>query len=429
MCRVEMKNLVNLIKLSQPDVMIVSSEGMKFPTWRLLLALHSPLLARLLQTLKPAEEGLLAISLPLPYTTVSSMLAILSEGGNFDYLGEATELLGIKIPDIFPSPAKVSSVGKSSRSLLKANITIENSEQSSATKSKDWFPKIQVDTPSEKDMSDIKSQIPGEYSDVKEEAQSESEEEDEPEEENLELDFELEANCNSKKSTNKRGSSDPPLLISPGCLAPGLVFPNHDAMMAAINEWSQANFSPLVTTSSFGGKPGTLHTFGCPHRKKKKSKSAGIRQCTHAIQYADCPVLIKAKANKDGSYTVTRAELEHRGHEVSEEQYFKYRKTRKLTSEQENAVLALLIQGGKLPEIAKMLSDFTGRNLGRKDVYNVVRKLQKQSMVVDTETGEKRVEFRGVQVPAEGLGLTQVKKKKSEQLAETEVGPGGWETL
>ena len=66
---------------------------------------------------------------------------------------------------------------------------------------------------------------------------------------------------------------------------------------------------------------------------------------------------------------------------MSEEQYSKYRKTRKLTSEQENAVLALLIEGGKLPEIAKMLSDFTGRSLGRQDVYNVVRKLQKQSMV------------------------------------------------
>ena len=88
MCRVDLKRLVNLVKLSQPDLVVVSSEGMKFPTWRLLLAIHSPLLARLLQTLKPAEEGLLAISLPLPFTTVSSMLAILSEGGNIDYLGE-----------------------------------------------------------------------------------------------------------------------------------------------------------------------------------------------------------------------------------------------------------------------------------------------------------------------------------------------------
>ena len=423
MCRVDLKRLVNLVKLSQPDLVVVSSEGMKFPTWRLLLAIHSPLLARLLQTLKPAEEGLLAISLPLPCTTVSSMLAILSEGGNIDYLGEATELLGIKMPDA--SPTKVSPIGKSSRSLLKANITNKNSEQSSATKSKDSLTKTAA-APPVKDLSDLKSQISDEYSDVKEEAQSESEEEDEPQD-FLELDFDTEANGDSKKPTNKRGSSDPPLMIGPGCLSPGLIFPNHDAMMAAINEWSQANFSPLVTTSSFGGKTGTLHTFGCPHKKKRKSKSAGIRQRLDVIQYADCPALIKAKANEDGSYRVIRADLEHRGHEVSEEQYYKYRKTRKLTSEQENAVLALLIQGGKLPEIAKMLSDFTGRNLGRKDVYNVVRKLQKQSMVVDTETGEKKVEFRGIQVPAEGLGLTQVKKKKTEQPAESDFGPGDWD--
>ena len=33
---VQLKNLVNLIKLSPPDLMIVSMEGMKFPTWRLL---------------------------------------------------------------------------------------------------------------------------------------------------------------------------------------------------------------------------------------------------------------------------------------------------------------------------------------------------------------------------------------------------------
>ena len=37
----ELKNLVNLIKLSPPDLMVVSMEGMQFPTWRLLLAMHS----------------------------------------------------------------------------------------------------------------------------------------------------------------------------------------------------------------------------------------------------------------------------------------------------------------------------------------------------------------------------------------------------
>ena len=94
MSKVELNNFVSLIKVSQPDLMVVSSEGMKFSTWRLLLALHSPFLADLLRTLKPSEEGILAISLPLPYTLVSSMLTILGEGGNLDYLGEAAQLLG-----------------------------------------------------------------------------------------------------------------------------------------------------------------------------------------------------------------------------------------------------------------------------------------------------------------------------------------------
>ena len=44
----ELKNLVSLIKLSPPDLIVVSLEGMKFPTWRLLLALHSPMLSNLL---------------------------------------------------------------------------------------------------------------------------------------------------------------------------------------------------------------------------------------------------------------------------------------------------------------------------------------------------------------------------------------------
>ena len=69
------------------------------------------------------------------------------------------------------------------------------------------------------------------------------------------------------------------------------------------------------------------------------------------------------------------------------------------------------MQGGKLPEVAKMLSDFTGRILSRPpDVYNVVNRLKKKNLVVNIETGQKMVEFKGVQVPAEGLGLTQFQK-------------------
>ena len=69
------------------------------------------------------------------------------------------------------------------------------------------------------------------------------------------------------------------------------------------------------------------------------------------------------------------------------------------------------MQGGKLSEVAKMLSDFTdGILTGRFDVYNVVNRLKKKNMVVNIETGQKMVEFKGVQVPAEGLGLTRFRK-------------------
>ena len=57
------------------------------------------------------------------------------------------------------------------------------------------------------------------------------------------------------------------------------------------------------------------------------------------------------------------------------------------------------MQGGKLSEVAKMLSDFTDGILnGRFDVYNVVNRLKKKNMVVNIETGQKMVEFNGVQV-------------------------------
>ena len=121
----------------------------------------------------------------------------------------------------------------------------------------------------------------------------------------------------------------------------------------------------------------------------------------------DCPFRIGLKVKVDGSYIVTIAQTEHSGHEISEEDFKKYRKARQLTKEQEDAVLATLTRGGKLPEIGQMLTDFTGRQFKREDVHNLVKKLQKQHLVVDAETGEEKLEFRGVQVAARGLGLSQ----------------------
>ena len=57
--------------------------------------------------------------------------------------------------------------------------------------------------------------------------------------------------------------------------------------------------------------------------------------------------MVEVRSNEDGSWTITKAVLENKGHEVSEELYCQYRKSskaRKLTSEQEEAVLTLFIK-------------------------------------------------------------------------------------
>ena len=48
-----------------------------------------------------------------------------------------------------------------------------------------------------------------------------------------------------------------------------------------------------------------------------------------------------------------------------------------------------MTHGGKLPEIAKMLSESTGRTFEHQEVYKLVQKLQKLS-------GEEKIEFLNV---------------------------------
>ena len=66
-----------------------------------------------------------------------------------------------------------------------------------------------------------------------------------------------------------------------------------------------------------------------------------------------------------------------------------------------------MTHGGKVPEIAKMLRESTGRTFEHRDVFNVVQKLEKRFLVTDTATEEEKLEFQGSQMPAKGLGLYQ----------------------
>ena len=137
-------------------------------------------------------------------------------------------------------------------------------------------------------------------------------------------------------------------IQKPSDLKKGMVFPDHDSMMTLIHEVSSANFSPIVTKSNRSkqhGRPvGRLIVLGCPHGGKTRSRSTGKRTRLDTIQHVDCPLNISLRERKDGTWIVTRAETEHRGHEVSEEMFHKYRKTKRLSSDQEDAVMLLLAQ-------------------------------------------------------------------------------------
>ena len=83
-----------------------------------------------------------------------------------------------------------------------------------------------------------------------------------------------------------------------------------------------------------------LVNFGLRLKAKQKQilyVLSGLRKRTDRLKRVNCPVMVEARSNEDGSWTITKAVLEHKGHEVSEElyrQYLKSSKARKLTSEQ-----------------------------------------------------------------------------------------------
>ena len=169
----------------------------------------------------------------------------------------------------------------------------------------------------------------------------------------------------------------------------GLSFPDHETMMMSINEWSTTNFSPIVTRSRVSDN---LY-MGCPHAFKKKSKSTGKRMRLDALKHAACPLKLLLRKRKDDSWVVSQAMMEHHGHEVSEEMFNKYTKTKltKLNSDQEAAVRLLLSEGANMPEIGRMISNLTGREYSRTTVRVLVKQLRDRAGL-DSQTGERLLE-------------------------------------
>lgn len=357
--------------------------------------MHSPLLASLLQHLRPGDEGLLAITLPLPFSSVSSMLTILTEGNNLDPLGEAAQLLLGSAPshhtsnEINPKKfqrvteieegerasetnnimssafvsTKVAVVEDRTRGMLPKGHRTDG-ERDQSTNSFSVEQTMLKETPTKSECSVYATEAFSRNHEINQSA-TEIKSESVPSgdvatvdkskwsnEEILRhidtIDIVIDSDENDKLH-NLGGAAGPgsvtpdlatpdlvtPDFVTPGLVTldlvtPGLLFQDYPSMVASLNEWSRANFSPMMKRSSVVFRKGKRpsHTFCCPHKSaNRRSRGSGIRRTrTNVIEYVDCPFLIDTKVNVDGSCVVTRALTEHSGHPISEEQFQKYRR-------------------------------------------------------------------------------------------------------
>ena len=111
--------------------------------------------------------------------------------------------------------------------------------------------------------------------------------------------------------------------------APGMVFPNFEELAAYVYNWGRVN-SSLLVTGGFQRKSLQHRGFHCPHKMsnwKLKKRGSGKKKSEEMLQYADCPFAIRIKGRQaDGSYVITKADLEHKGHEVSVDHFQKHSK-------------------------------------------------------------------------------------------------------
>ena len=85
--------------------------------------------------------------------------------------------------------------------------------------------------------------------------------------------------------------------------------------------------------------------------------------------------------------------------------------------------------GGKLPEIAQMLTESTGRVFQHHEVHNVVKKLQKRFLLTDDPApGEEEVEIEGLEILAQQQqqqqgDLLEVASQQGDKVMQVGYGP------
>ena len=270
-------HLHGLARCPRPDLVLVSCDGSQHLTWRLVLALYSPRMAELvLEACSPGDPGLVAVSVPAPGHQLAGLVASL-ETGDWIRESEVARLLGISGARLQLGDNGASS--SKSRSLLKKPSTCLDS-------------------------------VMNNNCDIKEEIQEDSE--SEPDDFKMSLDdddlAQLQTSARQLLAQKPFESWEPAkekmfassdFTLETLDLKQGLVFPDYQTMLASIQEWSMANFSPIVTRSSSkltsrGSRGKTLRhiKMGCPHASNKPScaraaRARGRHSCLEILNLFD----------------------------------------------------------------------------------------------------------------------------------------------
>jgi hypothetical protein len=156
----------------------------------------------------------------------------------------------------------------------------------------------------------------------------------------------------------------------------GSAFPSLAEVHEAVDRLSDTSLARFVRTSSWARKgikiPKRKISYKCCYGVLRKSTSLGIRQSS--MKYVGCPAALRINQQNDGSFLVVRADLEHKEHGDSQEAYnAKIRK--RLSKDQEAAVITLLETDPTNHDIAQLLCELTGYDYSTQEARNIKAKL------------------------------------------------------
>ena len=115
---------------------------------------------------------------------------------------------------------------------------------------------------------------------------------------------------------------------------------------------------------------------------ERSSKSTGKRKSETVAAYVGCPVRVIVNQQGDGgTFVVTRADVEHKNHEIGRDIFEKYTLNRRLSKDHEDAVRAFLETDPSTVEVAGLLKDITGKNYSTKSASNIMKKLKRMNNI------------------------------------------------